>query len=131
MIRVFCFLALSVPQLALAQERLFGDAFEAYTNGKTMYFSNGGRVFGAEQYLPGRRVLWSFLDGTCNDGSWFSQNEQICFHYDSENEPQCWDVILGEHGLTVTFSGQGSSLELKEIPGLSDPLDCPGPLIGT
>jgi hypothetical protein len=130
MIRIFCLLAAAIPQLAFAQERLFGDAFEAYTQGKTMYFSRGGQVYGAEQYLPGGRVLWSFLDGTCNDGSWFSQDEQICFYYDNSGGAQCWDVTLGEHGLTVTFSDDERPMELKEIPGLSEPLDCPGPMIG-
>ena len=53
--------------------------FDAYTRGKTLYYGNGAEPYGAEIYLPNRRVRWSFLDGECKDGEWFEANGMICF----------------------------------------------------
>ena len=51
-------LALTLP--AFGEEPLDGAEFEAFATGKTLSYAVGGIVYGAEQYLPGRRVIWAF-----------------------------------------------------------------------
>jgi len=46
---------------AFAQSPMTAAEFEAYTNGKTLYFNNQGETYGAERYFGKRRVEWSFL----------------------------------------------------------------------
>src|SRR6056297_3315549 len=42
------------------------EEFDAYTRGQTFYYgAEGEEPYGAEEYLPGQRVRWSFLDGEC------------------------------------------------------------------
>ncbi len=45
------------------------DEFVRYTRGKTLFFGNDGEPYGVERYLDGRRVIWSFLDGDCKNGT--------------------------------------------------------------
>ena len=63
-------LILGLCAAPLGAAPLSSDAFDAYTNGKLLYFNEGGEAYGAERYLPGRRVEWSFLDGNCKSGQW-------------------------------------------------------------
>ncbi len=49
----------ATPALA-ADAPMTAAEFEAYATGKTLTYAVGGEVYGAEQYLPGRRVLWAF-----------------------------------------------------------------------
>ena len=50
-----------------ALEPLSAEAFEAYTTGKTLTYATRGAStpYGVEEYLPGRRVVWSFVGGEC------------------------------------------------------------------
>ena len=67
---------------AFAQSPMTAAEFEAYTNGKTLYFNNQGETYGAERYFDKRRVEWSFLDGVCQQGRWFEAGrDYICFVY--------------------------------------------------
>ena len=52
---------LSTP--CFAAEPMNGAQFEAYVEGKTLYFGQNGQAYGVEEYLEDRRVRWSFLDG--------------------------------------------------------------------
>lgn len=115
---------------ARAEAPLSADAFEAYTTGKTLFYGQNGRHYGAERYLPGRRVLWSFLDGECKDGSWFEDGQNICFVYDDNPQPQCWQFTLGAGGLIAAFQNDpGTGLELYEAQEAGEML-CLGPRIG-
>ncbi|MFN4154668.1 MAG: hypothetical protein ACK4HF_08445 [Paracoccaceae bacterium] len=107
-----------------------GAEFEAYTNGKTLTFSQRGEVYGAEQYLPGRKVRWAFKGETCRDGHWYEQAGQICFAYTYDPTPQCWTFWRQEGRLTGLFVGDGSGSELSEVAQSPDPLACAGPDIG-
>ena len=37
-----------------------GEAFDAATRGRTFFYTRDGLPYGAEQYLPGQRVIWAF-----------------------------------------------------------------------
>ena len=75
---------------AFAQSPMTAAEFEAYTNGKTLYFNNQGETYGAERYFDKRRVEWSFLDGVCQQGRWFEAGrDYICFVYEDTVDPQC------------------------------------------
>lgn len=96
---------------AAAQSPLGAEAFDAYTRGKTLEYALGGAVYGAEQYLPGRRVRWTFFDGRCLDGRWYEDGELICFLYETQpGDPQCWTFSLDEDGLSAEFDGEGDPI---------------------
>ena len=111
-------------------QTLSGNAFEKYTNGKTLYFSESGEAYGAERYLPGRRVEWSFLDGKCKSGEWYADGQAICFVYEDRAEPQCWHFEITPNGLRATFLGEDQSTELYEARESDEPMYCIGPDVG-
>jgi len=111
-------------------QTLSGSAFDAYTQGKILYFSENGERYGAERYLPGQRVEWSFLDGECKEGIWYEQDRAICFVYEDRPEPQCWEFEITSNGLRATFLDDGQSTELYEAEQLEEPLYCVGPKVG-
>lgn len=106
------------------------DAFEAYSQGKTLYFGNDGTTYGAEQYLPNRRVRWSFLDGRCKEGNWFQDGELICFVYEDDSEPKCWSVFKSVDGLVVQLKNGSNQTTLFEVKPSNEPMVCLGPEIG-
>lgn len=110
------------------------EAFESYTQGKTLYFSEGGEAYGAERYLSGRKVEWSFLDGKCKSGEWYPDNGAICFVYEDRPDPQCWEFEKTDRGLRATFLGGGDegtqSTELYEASQSDKPMYCMGPDVG-
>ena len=104
--------------------------FEAYTTGKTLTFLENGQAYGAEEYKPGREVIWSFLDGECQEGTWYAQGKQICFVYEgAEDTPQCWEFYREGSGLRAIFAGEAAT-ELFEALQSPEPLVCLGPEIG-
>ena len=91
---------------AQAQAPLSAEAFEAHTQGRTLLFYSQGRAYGAEHYMPNRKVTWSFLDGECQDGYWYPQGELICFVYEGVEAPQCWTFYTEGSGLRALFDGE-------------------------
>lgn len=108
-----------------------GAEFEAYTTGKTVIFSQMGQVYGAEQYLPGRKVRWAFKGEECRDGEWYEEAGLICFTYDYDPTPQCWNFWREDGRLTGLYIGDTIGAELSEIAQSPDPLVCAGPDVGT
>jgi hypothetical protein len=126
-------LALLIGALAsplAAQEALGPEAFESYTTGKTLRFGAGGQVYGAEQYLPGRRVIWAFLGEPCKYGAWFARGEEICFVYDDEPGAHCWKFFIKDNVLLAEFTDAPFEAPLVEVSQSPDPLACPGPDVG-
>ncbi|MDU8926037.1 hypothetical protein RXV86_01430 [Alisedimentitalea sp. MJ-SS2] len=131
MLRVFLLILGLIPVGAIAQERLSADAFDRLTQGKTYYYSSGGRPYGAEEYLENRRVRWSFLDGQCMDGRWWEDGDQICFVYeDHPDDPHCWSFRHGPGGLEAQFENDPTGRQLYEVETSNEPLHCLGPKIG-
>ena len=116
---------------ALADSPLTGEEFEAETYGKTITFSDSLGPFGAEQYLNNRRVFWSNLDGDCISGHWHPSGSEICFTYESELEPQCWEFFRGSQGLWAEYKNDDTGFRLWESERNDKPLYCKGPDVGS
>ena len=120
----------SLATLSHAETAMTAAEFEAYATGKTLTYSVAGAVYGAEQYLPGRRVLWAFKDDECADGVWYEQAGLICFAYENNDVPQCWNFFLGSTGLRAQFVGENGGSDLSEVAQSPTPLSCAGPDVG-
>lgn len=90
--------------------------FEAYVKGKTLTFGFAGDTpYGLERYHAGRRVTWTFLDGQCTAGFWYETDPgTICFEYEDNPVPQCWQFRIEGEALAATFVNDGTSLDLYE-----------------
>ena len=113
-----------------ASEPMSADAFERFTEGRTLYYFNNGTAYGVERYLPGRRVIWSFLDGECQDGTWYQSGPFICFEYDTGQGPQCWQFFLENGQLRAVFEDgleESSPYVAQDAP---EEMLCLGPKIG-
>lgn len=106
------------------------EAFETYSQGKTLYFGRDGAPYGAEEYLPNRRVRWSVLDGECQDGTWYQDDQMICFVYENNPEPQCWSFYQQAGGLMAQYRNDPKQNTLFEIKKTKTPMICLGPEVG-
>ena len=124
--------AVSLPaSMAKADTPLDAESFERYTTGQTLTFTHDGVPYGAEQYLPGRRVIWAFMGEECEEGVWYPRGDMICFEYDTYYIEQCWHFYRSDDGLRAVFQGpDGPSTELYEAHRSTTPLMCEGPEVG-
>ena len=113
-----------------AAEKIGVAEFEALATGKTLTYAVGGEVYGIEQYLPGRRVIWAYRGQECVDGYWYEQGGQVCFIYDNQPTPQCWTYQRDGAGLRARFSGDPEGAEPAVVQESTDPLICAGPDLG-
>ncbi len=130
MVRHLAILLALSAQAVGAQTALSGAEFDEYTRGKTLFYGFQGKVYGVEQYLPDRRVIWSFLDGQCKKGVWYQREEQICFVYEDRLDPQCWVFKRSGGGLIARPDGDPQATELYEIEDLGQDMVCLGPEVG-
>ena len=120
----------SATQL-VAESLMDAAEFDSYTRGKTFYYGSQGSPYGAEEYLDNRRVRWSFLDGKCQEGTWYEERDLICFVYANQPDPQCWSFeVSGGGGLIARFENDPDLTELYEVEQSVEPLLCLGPEIG-
>lgn len=117
-------------QVAPAAEPMSAEEFDAYTRGKTLFYGFDGVAYGVEEYLPNRRVIWSFLDGNCKEGIWYEQGRQICFVYEDRLDPQCWEFSQSSGGLIARFEGDPEATELYEAEDIGEEMICYGPDVG-
>lgn len=115
---------------AEAAEPLTGAEFESYATGKTLTYALQGTVWGTEQYLPGRRVIWAFEGEDCKRGSWYEQAGSICFLYEDRDDAQCWQFFNDGTGLRAQFAGDPAGAPLSELAQSTEPMPCPGPDVG-
>ncbi|MDZ4134968.1 MAG: hypothetical protein U1D06_05145 [Paracoccaceae bacterium] len=113
-----------------AAEPLTAEEFDAYSQGKTLTYSQYGAVFGAEQYLPGRRVRWAFKGNECQDGYWYEDAGLICFVYENDPAAQCWNFWQDTSGLSARYAGDPDGAALSEVESATTPLICAGPDVG-
>lgn len=118
------------PLPALAEAPMSAAEFEAYATGKTLTYARDGAVWGAEQYLPGRKVVWAFTAEECRDGYWYGEGEEICFVYEGKSAPQCWLFYRGAGGLLAQFADDPAEQPLSEVAQSAGPLGCAGPDVG-
>jgi hypothetical protein len=126
----FLILCTLVALPAAAQPLMSAEEFDAYTRGKTLYYGTGSEPYGAEIYLPDRRVRWSFLDGECKDGEWYEDGGLICFVYEDGPAPQCWSFQRGSRGLIARFENDPAVTPLYEANESTEELLCLGPEVG-
>ena len=116
---------------ASASDQLTAEEFDAYTRGKTLFYSQNGQAYGAEIYRENRRVEWSFLDGECKPGRWYEDAAGlICFVYEDNPDPQCWSFTRGAGGLVARFENRADSTELYEARDNGEQMLCLGPKVG-
>lgn len=119
-----------IPNLGLAETPMNGPEFEAYVGTRTISYDYGGGQTGTEEYLPDRKVRWMFDGDTCMFGSWYDQGDQICFVYEYDPVPQCWQFFREAAGLKGRYLGEGGGWEIYEIAQSDAPLPCAGPDVG-
>lgn len=114
----------------VANAPLTGAEFDAYATGKTLSYAQDGFVWGSEQYLPGRKVIWAFTEDDCQYGHWYEDQGNICFLYDNDPAAQCWKFFREATGLRAIFMGADGGTSLSEVAQSTTPLNCPGPDVG-
>lgn len=126
----FVFLMLTATATT-AETLLTPEMFEQMTEGRTFYYGQNSEPYGAEEYLPNRRVRWTFLDGQCEEGEWYVELDLICFVYDANPVPQCWSFYQEDGGgLIARFENDPNATTLYEMSQSDDPLRCLGPDVG-
>jgi len=118
------------PGVAHADTPMTAEEFEAYVTGSTVTYRQFDYVFGTEEYLPGRKVRWSVAPNECQYGSWYPENENICFVYEYDPTPHCWTFWMQGGGLVALSTSADQGAELYEIERDQTPLPCPGPDVG-
>lgn len=127
---VLAILLALTPLSAMSETPLTAQEFEARVTGKTLTYSSGGAAYGMEEYLEGRRVRWTFLDGECQEGRWFVSGPQICFVYENIPDPQCWQFYSDGGRIVARFENDPAQTELYETANSKDPMMCLGPKVG-
>lgn len=130
MLRLHVSVLIALPGLALAEPPMSASEFEARMTGKTMTYAEAGEVFGTEQYLPGRQVIWAFSGQECRKGTWYEDGSAICFLYEDNPDPQCWLFFQRADGLKAHFTGDPEGTELSAVNESTRPLSCAGPDLG-
>ncbi|WP_417700811.1 hypothetical protein [Pseudophaeobacter sp.] len=119
-----------LPLPSQAAEPMSAAEFDRYTQGKTLFYGLDGSPYGAERYLPNHRVIWSFLDGRCQEGIWYQEADQICFVYQNLGPPQCWSFTLTPDGLNARFQNDPQATHLYEANEVDQEMICLGPEVG-
>ena len=124
-------LAALVAGMARAEPTaLTGEAFDKAVTGRTFHYRAGLSSFGAEQYLPGRRVIWAFTGDDCEKGVWYPEGDDICFLYDGQDGPVCWSFLQTDTGLVARALGNPDLPVLIGRQTMPGALACLGPDVG-
>jgi len=129
MIRLVLALMLAATPV-LAETPLDADGFDAAVTGRTLIYGTEAGPYGIEEYLPGRRVRWSFLDGDCVEGRWYPQGDAICFAYEGRANDECWHFFREAGRLGARPTSAPQSTPLYVIADSPEPMICRGPRIG-
>lgn len=115
---------------AFAEAPLTAEEFDALTQGRTMTWAEFGQVYGVEQYLPDRRVRWTILGEHCKIGHWYPEGRLICFQYEDDPVPDCWEITAGGSGLLARYAGSAPDSTPVVVEETKEPLACFGPEVG-
>ncbi len=115
---------------ATADPLLTAEEFDALTLGRTMTWAEYGQVYGVEQYLPGRRVRWTVLGDDCKLGHWYADGPAICFLYEDNPTPACWEISLSGSGMEALDTDDPPESEPVVIEDTSEVMPCFGPEVG-
>jgi hypothetical protein len=108
-------LLLLLAASALAQTPMTAEEFAALVTGNILTYAQNGEPYGIEYYGENRRVIWSFLDGKCQNGRWYQDGANICFIYDFDPDPQCWRFYDDPQGLRAVFATDPSNTALYQV----------------
>lgn len=115
---------------AHAEQPLTAEAFDALTQGRTMTWAEFGGVYGVEQYLPDRRVRWTVLGDDCKTGHWYAESAMICFVYEDQLDPICWEMTQSATGLLARHSSRPAGADPVVIEDTTEAMACFGPEVG-
>ena len=106
------------------------NEFSTYSVGRTLSYAAGGTIWGQEQYLPDHQVMWAFTGEQCQYGQWYPDGNAVCFVYEGDDAPKCWNFFLGPTGLIAEFIGSEGLTPLSEVGQSTQPMECAGPKVG-
>ena len=115
---------------AQADPLLTAKEFDALTLGRTMTWAEFGQVYGVEQYLPDHQVRWTELGTDCKLGHWYQEGTAICFLYEDDPEPNCWDISQSDSGMQAEFLTDPPGTEPVVVEETHEPMPCFGPEVG-
>lgn len=127
---LFLALALCLPAPAFAERIMTAQEFSDFASGTTVYFERRGQPYGAEQYRSDKQVIWTFLDGQCQRGVWFTERDEICFLYEGVRQAQCWHFIEDGGTRRARLVGDPPEDDLVVVGQDNRLLSCPGPDVG-
>ena len=110
--------------LPLHADTISPAEFERRVEGKTLSFAKDGLPVGVEQYLRGRRVIWAFVDGQCEMGRYFVQDDNICFEYDKFGVSYCWVFFEQEGQMHGHLVGETPEDSLVVVGESDAPINC-------
>lgn len=128
--RRFLLLFMLLPGIVQVQQILSPEEFAAYIRDQTLYFAQQGQPYGIEQYLPGRRSIWQYADGTCTRGIWYPKADMICFVYETDSAEQCWHFLKKGEVFAARAEGREPEADLDVIWRDQRPIPCKGPDVG-
>ncbi len=123
-------LIFAVATPGLAETPITAEVFESHVTGKTLTYQQFDSLFGTEEYLEGRKVRWSTAPNECQYGSWYPQDDDICFVYEYDPTPACWTFWLRDGALVALSTNGIAGEELHEVDASDQGLPCPGPDVG-
>ncbi|MEJ6708178.1 MAG: hypothetical protein QNK92_05090 [Amylibacter sp.] len=128
---LFLFFALTANAQENSETIVTAEEFQSLSQGKTMYFSQNGFFFGAEQFYNRRRSLWQNNAKECLDGEWYVKEDFICFNYDLDTDPSCWHFFKKGGSFYARSEGTASKdFDIFMYNIDTKPLDCKGPDVG-
>lgn len=123
-------LALAATPALADPPPLTAEEFDALTLGRTMTWSEFGSVYGVEQYLPGRKVRWTVVGDDCKAGHWYAEGSAICFQYEDDPAPDCWEITASDRDLLARYTTNPPDTAPVVVTETTEPLACFGPEVG-
>lgn len=127
---ILCLACTALPAAAQDERILSADEFQDFIGTSTVYYGRNGNPYGAEQYLPNRKVIWSFLNNECQYGVWYDRKDQICFIYEGQSSEICWHFMEVDGNKAARVIGDDPENDLVALTQNDEPLHCPGPDVG-
>jgi hypothetical protein len=128
--RASCAVFLLTVSPAFAEVPLTAEEFDTLTLGRTMTWAEFGSVYGVEQYLPDRKVRWTVLGDDCRAGYWYMDGPAICFQYEDDPAPDCWEITRSGSDLLARYTTNPPEAEPVVVTETTEPLACFGPKVG-
>jgi hypothetical protein len=110
-----------LPAFAEDAAPMVPDDFLSLVEGKTVHYTKDGEHYGSERFYGKGRATWQFPGATCEDGTYWTVETEICFKYGTSS---CWSVLEDEKERRAAVSRDGFSVIIARID--DRPLRCDG-----